>query len=80
MSEPCSSIQRIKCCGATRCDVSNAEAIRDAQLSVAGQLDYGLDGPYVATTRTGTAEVIIPEDRQGHFVAPFICNIDALKP
>ena len=45
----------------------DAEAIRDAQLSVAGQLDHRFEGPYVATTRTGTAEVIVPEDRPDAF-------------
>ncbi len=41
----------------------DAEAIRDAQLAISGQLDRRFDGPYVPTSRTGTAEVIVPEDR-----------------
>lgn len=45
----------------------DAEAIRDAQLAVSGQLDNRFEGPYVATTRTGTAEVIVPEDRPDAF-------------
>ncbi len=45
----------------------DAEAIRDAQLALAGQLDRSFDGPYVPTTRTGTAEVIVSEDRPDAF-------------
>ncbi len=43
----------------------DAESIRDAQLAISGELDLTLGGPYVATTRNGTAEVIVPEDRPG---------------
>ena len=45
----------------------DAEAIRDAQLAISGELDLTLDGPYVATTRNGAAEVIVAEDRPGAF-------------
>lgn len=45
----------------------DAEAIRDAQLAISGELDETLDGPYVPTTRNGAAEVIVPEDRPGVF-------------
>ncbi len=45
----------------------DAEAIRDAKLAVSGQLDARFDGPYVPTTRAGTAEVIVPEDRPDAF-------------
>jgi uncharacterized protein YunC (DUF1805 family) len=45
----------------------DAEAIRDCQLAISGELDLTFDGPYVATTRNGAAEVIVPEDRPGAF-------------
>ncbi len=45
----------------------DAEAIRDTQLAVSGELDLTLNGPYVPTTRNGAAEVIVPEDRPGAF-------------
>ncbi len=45
----------------------DAEAIRDAQLAISGELDITHDGPYVATTRNGAAEVIVPEDKPGAF-------------
>lgn len=45
----------------------DAEAIRDAQLAVCGQLDSRFDGPYTPTTRNGTAEVIVAEDRGDAF-------------
>ncbi len=45
----------------------DAEAIRDAQLAVSGQLDTRFDGPYTPTTRNGTAEVIVSEDRTDAF-------------
>jgi hypothetical protein len=45
----------------------DAEAIRDGQLAISGELDLTMDGPYVATTRNGAAEVIVPEDRPGAF-------------
>lgn len=45
----------------------DAEAIRDAQLAISGELDLTMGGPYVATTRNGAAEVIVPEDRPGAF-------------
>ena len=43
----------------------DAESIRDAQLAISGDLDLTIEGPYVATTRNGAAEVIVPEDRPG---------------
>ena len=43
----------------------DAEAIRDAQLAISGELDLSLDGPYIPTTRNGAAEVIVAEDRPG---------------
>ena len=45
----------------------DAEAIRDAQLAISGELDLKFDGPYIATTRNGAAEVIVPEDQPGAF-------------
>lgn len=45
----------------------DAEAIRDAQLAISGELNLTHDGPYVATTRNGAAEVIVPEDHPGAF-------------
>ncbi|MCC6512016.1 MAG: DUF1553 domain-containing protein, partial [Pirellulaceae bacterium] len=45
----------------------DAEAIRDAQLAVSGELDMTIAGPYTPTTRNGTAEVTVPEDRPGAF-------------
>ncbi|MBC7967766.1 MAG: DUF1553 domain-containing protein [Fuerstia sp.] len=45
----------------------DAEAIRDAQLAISGELNVTHDGPYVATTRNGAAEVIVPEDHPGAF-------------
>jgi len=45
----------------------DAEAVRDAQLAISGDLDVTHDGPCVATTRNGAAEVIVPEDQPGAF-------------
>jgi hypothetical protein len=45
----------------------DAESIRDAQLAISGELDLPHTGPYVATRRTGTAEVIVAEDQTGAF-------------
>jgi hypothetical protein len=45
----------------------DAEALRDSQLAISGDLDLTLEGPYVPTTRNGAAEVIVPEDRPGAF-------------
>ena len=45
----------------------DAEAIRDGQLAISGELDRSLEGPYVSTTRNGAAEVIVSEDRPGAF-------------
>lgn len=45
----------------------DAEAIRDSQLSVSGELDRVFAGSYVPTTRTGTAEVVVAEDRADAF-------------
>lgn len=45
----------------------DAEAVRDSQLAISGDLDLTLDGPYVPTIRNGAAEVLIPEDRPGAF-------------
>jgi len=43
----------------------DAEAMRDAILAVSGQLDATLGGRYVATTRTGEGEVLVPADAPG---------------
>lgn len=43
----------------------DAESIRDAQLAISGELDLTHDGPYIATTRNGAAEVIVPEGQPG---------------
>jgi hypothetical protein len=43
----------------------DAEAIRDMLLTASGDLDDRLYGPYVATTRTGSGETIVPEDNPG---------------
>ena len=45
----------------------DAEAVRDAQLAISGDLDLTMGGPYISTTRNGAAEVVIPEDRAGAF-------------
>jgi hypothetical protein len=45
----------------------DAEAVRDSQLAISGDLDMSLDGPYVPTTRNGAAEVLVPEDSSGAF-------------
>ena len=45
----------------------DAEAIRDAHLAISGELNVTCDGPYVATTRNGAAEVIVAEDHPGAF-------------
>jgi hypothetical protein len=45
----------------------DAEALRDAQLAISGDLDPAADGPYVPTTRNGAAEVIVPENQPGAF-------------
>ena len=43
----------------------DAEAIRDSLLSLSGELDETLYGPYVATTRTGSGETIVAENQPG---------------
>jgi hypothetical protein len=45
----------------------DAEAIRDSVLAITGELDMSFDGPYVPTTRNGTAEVTVPENQPGAF-------------
>ena len=45
----------------------DAEALRDAQLAISGDLDLSFGGRYVPTTRNGAAEVIVPEDQPGAF-------------
>ena len=45
----------------------DAEAVRDSQLAISGDLNMSLDGPYVATTRNGAAEVLVPENNPGAF-------------
>ncbi len=45
----------------------DAEAIRDAMLSVAGELDQRLEGPYVPTNRDGSGEVAVDESTEGAF-------------
>jgi hypothetical protein len=37
----------------------DAEAIRDAMLATAGQLDGSLGGPYIPTSRDGAGEVVV---------------------
>ncbi|MCY2967981.1 MAG: PSD1 and planctomycete cytochrome C domain-containing protein [Planctomycetota bacterium] len=39
----------------------DAEAVRDTLLAVSGSLDPTIGGPYVASTRIGTGEVVVPE-------------------
>ncbi|MBS0206019.1 MAG: PSD1 domain-containing protein [Planctomycetes bacterium] len=43
----------------------DAEAIRDALLAASGDLDDRMSGHYVATSRTGTGETVVPEDNPG---------------
>lgn len=45
----------------------DAEAVRDSQLAICGDLDSSLEGPYVPTTRNGAAEVLVPENHPGAF-------------
>ena len=45
----------------------DAEAVRDSQLAISGDLDLTLDGPYIPTTRNGAAEVLVPENNPGAF-------------
>jgi len=45
----------------------DAEAIRDTQLAISGELDPTQEGPYIPTSRNDAAEVILPEDRPGAF-------------
>jgi hypothetical protein len=43
----------------------DAEAIRDAMLDVAGELDERFEGPYVPTNREGDGAVVVDENRDG---------------
>ncbi len=43
----------------------DAEAIRDQMLSVSGELDMSLGGPYIPTSRLETGEVVAAEDTAG---------------
>ncbi len=43
----------------------DAEALRDAMLSVAGELDRRLGGPYVPSRRTAEGEVEVSENQEG---------------
>ena len=45
----------------------DAEAVRDSQLAISGDLDLSLEGPYIPTTRNGAAEVFVPENNPGAF-------------
>ena len=45
----------------------DAEAVRDSQLAISGDLDLSLEGAYVPTTRNGAAEVLVPENNPGAF-------------
>ena len=75
-----SSVYRQSCCRnpeAVRADPDNrllsrfplrrldAEAIRDAMLFASGELDDRQGGPYVATDRTGTGDVVVDEKVAG---------------
>ena len=43
----------------------DAETIRDLLLAASGELDDQMFGPFIATTRTGAGETIVPEDNPG---------------
>ncbi|MFN0198632.1 MAG: PSD1 and planctomycete cytochrome C domain-containing protein [Planctomycetaceae bacterium] len=43
----------------------DAEAVRDTHLAISGDLEIMFSGPYVATTRNGAAEVVVPENQTG---------------
>jgi hypothetical protein len=43
----------------------DAEALRDAMLSVAGELDLRIGGPYVPSKRNGEGVVEVPENQEG---------------
>lgn len=43
----------------------DAEAIRDSLLAASGDLDDQLAGPYIATSRTGAGETVVPEANPG---------------
>jgi hypothetical protein len=43
----------------------DAEALRDAMLSVAGELDQRVGGPYVPSQRTAEGVVEVPEEQDG---------------
>jgi hypothetical protein len=43
----------------------DAEAIRDAMLSASGELDRRQGGPYIATDRSGTGDVVVTEGTPG---------------
>jgi hypothetical protein len=43
----------------------DAETIRDGMLSVGGELDTSMGGPYVAIEATGDGAVVVPESRPG---------------
>lgn len=45
----------------------DADAVRDSQLAISGDLDLSLEGPYIPTTRNGAAEVLVPEGNPGAF-------------
>lgn len=45
----------------------DAEAVRDSQLAISGDLDLSMGGAYVPTTRNGAAEVLVPENNPGAF-------------
>ncbi len=43
----------------------DAEAIRDAMLAVSGELDPGMNGPYIQTTRAADGQVTVDESKPG---------------
>ena len=45
----------------------DAEALRDAMLSVSGELDLKIHGPYVPTQWSAEGDVVIPDQTQGAF-------------
>jgi Protein of unknown function (DUF1553)/Protein of unknown function (DUF1549)/Planctomycete cytochrome C len=52
----------------------DAEAIRDSMLSVSGDIDSKLGGPYIATTRNESGEVVAPETDPNAFRRSLFVN------
>ncbi len=73
------SIRRIFWGGGTTIHRLDGEAIRDSLLAISGDLELSIGGPYVPTTRIGTAEVVVEDGHTGAARRSLFYNIDEVR-